>query len=145
MTDAVAGLHPLAPEHLPHFVTAPGDSDRLMIIMIVFLLGVVFAVGTLYFTLHAYPERRSHKANKVQFEIVAVLGLLSLVTHNHLFWVAALLLAMITIPDLMTPIQDMARALKRLARMPAEEPAAQADAAEPAQISDRPEEKPGHA
>jgi len=31
------------------------------------------------------PERMAHKSQKLQFEIVAVLGLLALFTHNHLF------------------------------------------------------------
>jgi hypothetical protein len=45
----------------------------------------------------------------MQFEIVAVLGLLALFTHIHLFWVAGLLLAMIDIPDF------GARSLSRIA------------------------------
>ncbi len=41
----------------------------------------------------------AHKSKKLQFEIVAVLGLLALFTHIHLFWVAGLILAMIDLPD----------------------------------------------
>ena len=36
----------------------------------------------------------AHKSQKLQFEIVAVLGLLALFTHVHLFWIAGLLLAL---------------------------------------------------
>ena len=39
------------------------------------------------------------RKHKLQFEIVAVLCLLALFTHIHLFWVAALLLALIEFPD----------------------------------------------
>ena len=41
----------------------------------------------------------AHKGKKVQFEIVAILGLLALFTHMHIFWVAGLMLAFIDIPD----------------------------------------------
>ncbi len=51
---------------------------------------------------------------KLQFEVVAVLGLLSLFTHVHLFWVAGLLLALIDLPDFTTPLKRMAGALEKL-------------------------------
>jgi len=51
---------------------------------------------------------------KLQFEIVAVLGLLSLFTHVHAFWVAGLLLALIDLPDFQTPLRRMAASLERL-------------------------------
>ena len=41
----------------------------------------------------------AHKSQKLQFEIVAVLGLLALFTHIHLFWIAGLLLALVDLPD----------------------------------------------
>ena len=52
-----------------------------------------------FLTLHTLPERMAHKSHKLQFEIVAVLGLLALFTHMHIFWVAGLLLALIDLPD----------------------------------------------
>ena len=64
-----------------------------------FLLVSVLLFGVLFLTLHTLPERMAHKSHKLQFEIVAVLGLLALFTHIHLFWVAGLLLALIDIPD----------------------------------------------
>jgi hypothetical protein len=55
---------------------------------------------------------RAHGAQdaKLQFEIVAVLGLLALFTHIHLFWVAGLLLALIDFPDFSGTFGRMARA-----------------------------------
>ena len=85
-------LHPAAPHHLPGFITAPGDSDVVMIGVGIFLIAAVLGVGNLYLHLHAPPERMAHRTHKLQFEIVAVLGLLALFTHNHLFWVIGLFL-----------------------------------------------------
>ncbi len=80
-------IHPAAPHHLPAFITAPGDTDVLMVGVGIFLIVAILAVGNFYLHLHSLPERMAHKSQKFQFEIVAVLGLLSLFTHNHLFWV----------------------------------------------------------
>jgi hypothetical protein len=57
----------------------------------------------------------AHRGQKVQFEIVAVLGLLSLFTHNHLFWIAGLLLAFVPLPDFSTPLTSMAQSLGKIA------------------------------
>jgi hypothetical protein len=57
----------------------------------------------------------AHRGQKVQFEIVAVLGLLSLFTHNHLFWIAGLLLAFVPMPDFTTPLTSMAQSLGKMA------------------------------
>ena len=46
---------------------------------------------------------------------MAVLGLLALFTHNHIFWIAALLLAMVQFPDFSTPIYSIADSLSRMA------------------------------
>ena len=75
-----------------------------MAVMAVFLVVAVLAVGLLFLRLHTLPERIAHKSHKLQFEIVAVLGLLALFTHMHLFWVAGLLLALIDIPDFGGPL-----------------------------------------
>lgn len=112
--------HPAAIEHLPIFVTPPGQTDYLFIVVVVFLLAAVLAVGNLYFQLHALPERRAHRTNKVQMEIVAVLALISLFTHNHLFWIAGLLLAFIQIPDFSTPLYSIAQSLGKLSGRKAE-------------------------
>lgn len=105
----------MAPHHLPFFITGPNDSDVLLIGTGLFLIGAVFWVGTLYWRLHSLPERLAHKSQKLQFEIVAVLGLLSLFTHNHLFWIAGLMLALIEVPDFGTPLRGMAGSLEKIA------------------------------
>jgi hypothetical protein len=110
-----AGLHPLAPHHLPAFITAPGETDVLMVVTALILLAAVLGVGLLFLRLHTLPERMAHKSQKLQFEIVAVLGLLALFTHVHLFWVAGLLLALIDIPDFSGLFGRMAHALERIA------------------------------
>lgn len=105
-------LHPAAPHHMPSFINGPHEGDALYVITTVMLLAAVISIGVLFFTLHSLPERMGHK--KLQFEIVAVLGLLSLFTHIHAFWVAALLLALIDLPDFTTPLKRMAIALEKL-------------------------------
>jgi hypothetical protein len=111
----MAQLHAAAPEHLPPFITPPGSTDVLLVATAVFLLLAVLATGSLFFRLHSLPERMAHASKKLQLEIVAVLGLLALFTHVHLFWVAALLLALVDLPDFGTPLRRIAGALERLA------------------------------
>jgi hypothetical protein len=96
-------------EYLPFFVTAPGESDILYSAVAVFLVLVAVGFGALYFTIQAIPDRLADGASKVQLQIVGLLGLLSLFTMNNAFWVAALLLAAIRIPDIVTPLRDIAR------------------------------------
>ena len=62
----------------------------------------------------------AHKSQKFQFEIVAVLGLLALFTHNHLFWVIGLFLAMIDLPDFSTPLRRIAGSVEKMAGVPPE-------------------------
>jgi hypothetical protein len=109
-------IHPAAVKHLPGFITAPGQTDYLFVVTVVLLIGAVLLVGNLYLRLHALPEQLAHRSKKVQLEIVAVLTLIALFTHQHLFWIAALLLALIPLPDFSTPIASMARSLEKLAR-----------------------------
>lgn len=113
-----ASLNPAAPHHLPLFITTPGGTDVLMVIMAVFLVLAVLAVGLLFLRLHTLPERIAHKGHKLQFEIVAVLGLLALFTHMHIFWVAGLLLALIDIPDFGGTLNRMAGSLEKIAGIP---------------------------
>jgi len=113
-------LHPSGPHHLPAFITAPGETDVLMIGVAVFLVLAVLGVGILFLRLHTLPERIAHKSHKLQFEVVAVLGLLALFTHSHIFWVAGLMLALIDIPDFGNPLRRMSASLERIAdRRPA--------------------------
>lgn len=108
-------IHPAAIEHLPFFITAPGQTDILFNGMVIFMLAVILVVGNLYFQLHAVPERLAHRTNLVQMEFVAVLALISLFTHNHLFWIAGLLLALVRFPDFTTPMASIAASLEKLA------------------------------
>lgn len=132
--------HPAASHHLPWFLTAPGESDVLFTITALVLVAIVLGLGVIFFRLHSLPERLGHK--KLQFEIVAVLGLLSLFTHVHAFWVVALLLALIDIPDFQTPLKRMAASLERLSGV---EPPAEDDAvpAAPLPQPGDPQREPG--
>ncbi|MEK1887794.1 MAG: hypothetical protein AAAB35_09535 [Phyllobacterium sp.] len=107
-------IHPAAIEHLPVFITAPGQTDWLFNAIVVFLLAMILIVGNFYFRLHALPEHMAHKGKKVQMEIVAVLALISLFTHNHIFWIIGLLLAMIDLPDFSGPMVSIAQSLEKL-------------------------------
>ena len=106
-------VHPAAPDHLPSFITAPGQTDVLMVVMSVILLLFVLMVGVLYFRLHALPDRFAHK--KVQFEIVCVLALLAMFTHMHIFWIAGLLLALIDFPDFSGLLRRIAGSTEKIA------------------------------
>ena len=107
--------HPTAIEYLPPFVTAPGETDVLFVAMAIFVVLAVIGIGVFYFKLHALPEQMAHRGQKVQFEIVAVLALLALFTHNHAFWIAGLLLALVPLPDFTTPLFSIAGSLERIA------------------------------
>jgi hypothetical protein len=108
-------IHPAAPHHLPSFITAPGDTDVLMVVTTIFLTIGIMMFGVLFFRLHTLPERIAHKSKKIQFEIVAILGLIALITHMHIFWIAGLLLAVIDIPDFGTSLNRIAGSAERIA------------------------------
>jgi hypothetical protein len=108
-------IHPMGPHHLPVYLAPGGGTDVLMVVVGIFLVATLIWVGTLYLRLHSLPERMAHKSEKLQFEIVAILGLLALFTHIHLFWVAGLLLAMIDIPDFGTPLRSIAGSVEKIA------------------------------
>src|SRR5204862_3300289 len=108
-------LHPAAAHNLPMFITAPGDTDVLMVVTALFLLVAVVTFGLVFFRLHTLPERMAHGSHKLQFEIVAVLGLLALFTHMHGFWIAGLLLALIDIPDFGGSLGRIAGSVEKMA------------------------------
>lgn len=134
-----ASVHPAAPHHLPWFITAPGETDMLTVGTGIFLIVAVLAVGNIFLRLHTLPERIAHGSQKLQFEIVAVLGLLALFTHQHIFWVAALLLALIDLPDFVTPLRRIAGSAEKLADIPPGEGNRAADAAERSAASGHPQ------
>jgi multisubunit Na+/H+ antiporter MnhF subunit len=106
----MTGTNPAAPHHIPWFVPSPDGSDPLLVGTALIVLGATVLIGVLFFVLHSLPERLGHK--KLQFEIVAILGLISLFTHIQLFWVIALVLALIDLPDFTTPLGRIANALE---------------------------------
>ena len=126
-------MHPAAPHNLPFYIPGADGSDTLTVVMGIFLIATVFWVGTLYWKLHSLPERMAHKSRKLQFELVAVLGLISLFTHNHIFWIAGLLLAMIDLPDFSTPLRSIAGSVERIASGPSDAPSM---AEEPRSVTD---------
>lgn len=105
----------MTPHHLPFYIIKPGETDVLMIIMGIFLIFALLGVGVLYLRLHSLPEQMAHKSQKLQFEVVAVLGLISLFTHMHIFWIAGLLLALIDLPDFSTPLSRIAGSVEKIA------------------------------
>ena len=106
--------HTLATEHLPMFIAGPGETDIFLIIVIVVLIAVVMLVGVFYFTLHALPEKMAHKVNARQLQIVAILSMIALFTHNNYFWIAALLLAAVRIPNFVAPLNSIAKSLDKI-------------------------------
>jgi hypothetical protein len=111
-------VNPATPHHLPFFITAPGHADVLYVLMALLLVGGVLGTGIFFFWLHSLPERMVH--HKLQYDIAAVLCLLSLFTHEHVFWVLALLLAFIRFPEVSTfdffgPLKRIAVSLERIA------------------------------
>jgi hypothetical protein len=108
-------VHPAASHHLPWFLPGPDQADPLMTAAAVILLISVVMFGVLFLTLHTLPERMAHKSHKLQFEIVAVLGLLALFTHMHVFWVAGLLLALIDLPDVSGWFGKIAGSVEKIA------------------------------
>lgn len=104
-----------APAELPFYATAYGQTDTLMLICAgLILVGLVFG-GVFYLHLHSVPDRMAHEANHTQLQLIGILTLIALFTHNNIFWIAAIILAALNPPDLMTPIQSMARSLQRMA------------------------------
>jgi hypothetical protein len=119
-------INPVATHNLPSFITPPGETDVLMVVTALFLLVAVVAFGLVFLRLHTLPERMAHRAHKLQFEIVAVLGLIALFTHMHIFWVAGLLLALIEIPDFGGWLGRIAGAVERIAGLKPGQGAAEA-------------------
>ena len=111
-------MHPAAPHHLPFFVSGPDGADPLLVVTGLFLIAAVIAFGLIFLRIHPLPERMAHSGHKLQFEIVAVLGLLALFTHMHIFWVIGLLLALIDLPDLTGPLRRIAGSAEKVAGFP---------------------------
>lgn len=114
-TSGSESIHPAAVEHLPMFITPPGQTDVLMVVLAVILAFSVLGFGVFYFRLHSLPEHIAHKNKKIQAELVALLCLISLFTHMHIFWIIALVLAFIEMPDFGGPLNRIAGSAEKLA------------------------------
>ena len=117
-------IHPLAPHSLPPFVGAADGSDPLFSAIIFIVILAVLGVGVFYLKLHAIPEQLAHKHGNTQSQLIMVLALLALFTHNNVFWVAALILALLKLPDFLTPINSISESLKKLTPEETDAPAA---------------------
>ena len=99
-------------DHLPFYITGPGETDILFAAVAIALVGIVVGFGALYFTIQAIPDRMVKGAGRAQMQVVGLLGLISLFTMNNLYWIAAILLAAVRIPDVMTPLTQIAQSLR---------------------------------
>src|SRR6188508_2791362 len=115
MADASSSIHPVAVEHLPMFITPPGETDVLMVVLAFILAASVLGFGVFYFRLHSLPEHLAHKSKKIQAELVALLCLISLFTHMHIFWIIGLVLAFVELPDFSGPLNRIAGSAERVA------------------------------
>lgn len=111
----MADKHPMAPEHLPGYMAAADGNDHLFSVVIFLVVGAVLLLGVAYFTLHAMPERMAHKGNSTQLQLISLLAMLALFTHNNIFWVIALVLAAFRPPDIVSPLNSIAATLQNLA------------------------------
>jgi Na+/melibiose symporter-like transporter len=138
---AGAAQNPIATDHVPFFITPPGGTDALFHVVAWFVVACIIGIGVIFFTIHTLPERMAHRTKKVQLDIVAILCLISLFTNEHIYWIAAMILAFIELPDFLTPIQRIASAAEDIAGkepsmmepQAAEADHARADGARPAQ------------
>ena len=101
-------------ERVFDYILKLGEEDKKMI----------------YLKLHAIPEQLAHKHGNTQSQLIMVLALLALFTHNNIFWVAALILALLKLPDFLTPINSISESLKKLTPEEAETPTAAVERSE---------------
>ena len=120
-------LHPLAPHALPPFVGGADGGDPLFSAITFIVIALVLIIGVFYLKLHAIPEQLAHKYSNTQSQLIMVLTLLALFTHNNIFWVAALILALLKLPDFLTPINSISDSLKKLTAQEGSTPAPKVD------------------
>ncbi len=127
--------NPIATTHLPFFITPPGQTDVLYNVTLVILVGCIILTGVVFLTIHSLPERMAHKSQKVLLDLIALLCLLALLTHEHLFWFIAMVLAFIDIPDFLTPVNRIASSVATIARQEAGDKPADASTSDPSEAS----------
>jgi hypothetical protein len=103
-------------DHLPFYITGPGESDILFGAVTIALIAIVVGFGALYFTIQSIPDRIVKGTGKAQMQVVGLLGLISLFTMNNLYWIAAILLAAIRIPNFMAPLTQIAQSARSLSK-----------------------------
>jgi hypothetical protein len=111
----MAEKNPLAPEHLPGYFAAADGSDHLFTVIVFLVVGAILLLGVAYFTLHAMPERMAHSGNSTQLQLISILAMLALFTHNNIFWVIALVIAAFRPPDIVSPLNSIAESLQKFA------------------------------
>jgi hypothetical protein len=116
-----ASPNPIATTHVPFFITAPGDTDVLFNATLVLVVACIILAGVVFLTIHSLPERMAHKSKKILLDLIALLCLLALLTHEHLFWFIAIVLAFIDIPDFLTPVNRIASSVATMAGQEADE------------------------
>lgn len=104
----------MSTEHIPGYL-AGANSDPLMVVMAVILVAIILMAGVFYFKLHAIPEHIAHGKNHTQIQLITILTILALFTHNNIFWVAALVLAVVELPDFLAPLKSIAKSLEAIA------------------------------
>ena len=112
---------------MPFFITPPSETDVLFNITLWFVVACIVLTGVVFLTIHSLPERMAHKSKKVLLDLIALLCLLALLTHNHFFWFVAIVLAFIDIPDFLTPVNRIANSVATMA--------GQEDGKKPADVS----------
>lgn len=130
------GIHPAAPHHLPVYIPRPDGSDPLFTVIAVSIVILCLLAGVLYFKLHSLPEHMGEKANSTQLQLISVLAILALFTHNNAFWVLALLVAAVRLPDYLTPLQGIATSLGKIAAHQSEPAAPESSTAVPDAAAD---------
>jgi multisubunit Na+/H+ antiporter MnhF subunit len=119
---------------MPFFITAPGQTDVLFNVTLVFLVACIILTGVVFLTIHSLPERMAHKSKKLLLDLIALLCLLALLTHEHFFWFVAIVLAFIDIPDFLTPVNRIARSVETMAGQEAGEKPADVSTSEPPEV-----------
>jgi hypothetical protein len=110
-----ASPNPIATTHMPFFITAPGETDVLFNVTLWFVVACIILTGVIFLTIHSLPERMAHKSKKILLDLIALLCLLALLTHQHLFWFIAIILAFVDIPDFLTPVNRIAKSVESMA------------------------------
>ena len=129
MNEHLRRLHAIATDHLPLFSrrqarpTACSRDDRLPGRRRVRQWDPAISAC------HALPEHLAHGASKVQIQLVGVLALLALFTQNHIFWIAALLIALVEFPNFSAPLASMIQSLESCESMKRTRERALSDAA----------------